>query len=104
MRGRARTRARTTSDSNREHWAWPTTLKEAKPKAGSIAGIIRLPTTRTDHGSEAQKPDRHQAFRSSAPAIIDSKAADHPDENQSGRGRANGQQARGPGRTEMSAK
>jgi hypothetical protein len=41
MRGRARTRARTTSDSNREHWAWPTTLKEAKPKAGTIAGILR---------------------------------------------------------------
>jgi len=30
----------------------------------------RVPTTRTDHGSEAQKPDRHQAFRSTAPAII----------------------------------
>jgi len=61
MRGRARTRARTTTWSGRILWAWPTTLQEAKPKAGTIAGIVRLPTTRTDRGSEAQKPDRHSS-------------------------------------------
>jgi hypothetical protein len=102
MRGRARTRARTT---RREIWAWPRTLREAKPKAGTIAGIVR---DCRRHGPTAGVKPRSRTDikrpRSTAPAIIYTKAAGHPDENESGRGHANGQQARGPGRTEMSAK
>jgi len=74
--------------------AWPTTLKEAKPKAGTVVGVHRclissIPATRTDRGSEAQKPDRIVDARIGRLSDLSypQQAARSPRRKTSGRGR-----------------
>jgi hypothetical protein len=91
--------------------AWPRTLREAKPKAGTVAGVHRclissIPATRTDRGSEAQKPDRIanvRVGRLSDRSYLQTGGPIAPTKNIGERTRID-QLARGPGRAEMLAK
>jgi hypothetical protein len=83
----------------------PTTLQEAKPKAGSTGG--RVITRRTADGSEAQKSTPHEfadrLFFSVTRGLTSvlKWAADQPDENESGAD-AQARTTGGPGQAEMS--
>jgi len=65
------------------HGKCPTTLQEAKPKAGSVrSDVLR---TRTADGSEAQKSNANHPRPDAFADLTFPQAFGHPDENESGR-------------------
>jgi hypothetical protein len=84
----------------------PSTLQEAKPKAGSSR---RRGDGGTDRRRESKPRSRSRIVRTIDRSFgsthiccrVSNRAAGHPDENQSGRADGTARTTRGPGRTEM---